>query len=66
MGEQASHSIPVVWRHHKRLWELNKESLSYQMKEAQAKLKEFELKNASEEKVVLIIGQLTTSAVGSE
>lgn len=63
MAEQDSHSIPRVWRLHKYLWELNKESLANQMDKASQKLKSFEKNQLDQEKIELIIGQLATSTI---
>lgn len=38
MHEDGSYSPAVVWRLHKRLWELNKLSLQHEMKVAKEKM----------------------------
>jgi hypothetical protein len=61
MGEQASHSIPVVWRLHKDLWKKNRQSLEYQMEQARLKLPENEAGRASDQPIELVIGQWVVS-----
>ncbi len=66
MAEQDSHSIPVIWRRHKRLWDLNRQSLNYQINEAKEHsekgcLEMVEPNDVNQEKTELLVGELAVS-----
>lgn len=59
VGGESSYSIPIVYRWHQDLWEKNRATLAFAMREAREKLRENEVIDNPEDQVVLeIVSQM--------